>query len=120
MGTYLDRAKRHQLARTAEDACPGLAFNLRRLRQGLEWMLQAWTTNPLPWPEDLRRRFAFSLDLWILLEEMTRKIYSWDGCPMEPDGCDPEGPVVCDVCISSVEPAPPAGQQQMFNLTSRH
>ena len=119
MGTYLDRAKRHQLARTAEDACPGLAFNLRRLRQGLEWMTRVWTTDPLR-PEDLRRQFAFSLDCWALLEEMTREIYGWDGCPMEPDGCDPEGPVVCDVCVPRSQPAAPAGQQQLFNVMPRH
>ena len=107
MSTFLDRARTWEPSAESGLSSDGLEFNIARLRKGLDWLCDVWK-RPEPWPADLRQQFALSLDRWNLLEAMTREIYGWKGCPMEPDRCQREGPVVCDACALGVAPATPS------------
>ena len=108
--TFLERAKRHGSAPPATPDSPGCRFNVARLKAGLEWATETWEARGNkngPWPAELATRWANALDLWMLLEDMTRRIYGWQGCPMEPERCDPAGPFLCLTC-SNLAPAPAA------------
>lgn len=113
--TFTESAeRRHPLGRPGPDD-PGCLFNVARLKRGLEWFAKAWNHiyyNDQVGADFYDHQWSNSVDLWLLLEGMTRRIYGWTGCPMTPEQCPPGGPLLCEACAKS-----PTTQTSLFEVT---
>ena len=118
--TFLDRARGQRP--TAEPAGLPLDRAIERLREGLAWFNEIWQSREAV-SED---RWADMLDRWIVLEDVTRRLYDWSGCPQDPERCDPSGPFVCQACTPGGEDlvGGAAGQRVaqpvLFQTSGRH
>jgi len=112
--TFLDRLRHPPSPSQSGQNHPAFELATERLKRGLAWFNETWqaTVSSDQWGKELDRwdlqgTWADMLDRWIVLEELTRRIYNWNGCPMDPYGlgsswgyerCDPSGPFVCQSC----------------------
>ena len=120
--TFLERARgRHSLELPAPGD-PGCEFNVARLKRGLEWFTKAWNHiyyNDQVGADFYDHQWSNGVDLWLLLEGMTRRIYGWAGCPMAPERCDTNGPILCETCAELALELTAADQQPLFNMSGR-
>ena len=83
---------------------PGIANTVERLRKGQQLLLRMqdrmWTEEGAPTGSERNAELYWdSIVRWDLLDMLLRGYGEYDGgCPIGPEGCDPESPVLCRSC----------------------
>jgi hypothetical protein len=83
---------------------PGIANTVERLRKGQQLLLRMqdrmWTEEGAPTGSERNAELYWdSIVRWDLLDMLLRGYGEYDGgCPIGPEGCDPESPVLCRNC----------------------
>ena len=75
--------------------------NLRRLQNGQRWLTatgQRLRALDGRGSSHARDEFNRAIDAWVETERVARDSGQLEGCPIGPDGCDPDAPVRCGHC----------------------
>ena len=126
MGSFLQEIET-SFSTKADD--PRCLANIERLKAGMEWFNKVWADEERAWTPAMAAQWGKALATWLELEEITRRLYDWHGCPMEPERCSPDGPFVCEACAGGtgekpVESPPGSqgseGQAPLFRMPGRY
>ena len=113
MGSFLKEIEESFSAeiRTSDPRC---LANIKRLKTGMEWFVKVWANEDRAWTPVMATQWGRALATWLKLEEITRRLYDWKGCPIEPERCSPDGPFVCEACAGGTQEksgeSPPGGE----------
>ena len=127
--SFLQEIQESFTAATEADDPHGRA-NVKRLKAGMEWFVKVWADEDRAWTPALATQWGNALATWLELEEITRRLYGWQGCPMKPGRCNPYGPFVCEACADRTQEktgeSPPGGceggesQAPLFRMPGGH
>ena len=79
--SFLQEIQESFTAATEADDPHGRA-NVKRLKAGMEWFVKVWADEDRAWTPALATQWGNALATWLELEEITRRLYGWQGCPM--------------------------------------